>query len=147
MENKFYIAYGSNMSVSQMKHRCPDAKVLGIATLNNYKLVFRTHATIEPSPGDCVPVVLWEISPNDESRLDIYEGYPSYYKKQEMYVSARSLDGTKEYSVNATVYVMNDGHDIAIPAAFYHKSILDSYIHFGLDLTPIYKAMREASGF
>ncbi len=26
---KYYIAYGSNLSVEQMAHRCPDARIAG----------------------------------------------------------------------------------------------------------------------
>lgn len=34
MKNKkYYIAYGSNLSVEQMAYRCPDAKIAGQAVL------------------------------------------------------------------------------------------------------------------
>ena len=46
--SKMYIAYGSNLSVEQMAHRCPDAKVAGMAAIRDWKLVFRVHANIEP---------------------------------------------------------------------------------------------------
>ena len=29
MTKKYYIAYGSNLNISQMKTRCPDAKIVG----------------------------------------------------------------------------------------------------------------------
>ena len=47
--SKKYIAYGSNLSVRQMAHRCPDARIIGMAAIQDWKLVFRTHATIEPA--------------------------------------------------------------------------------------------------
>lgn len=59
MSKKYYIAYGSNLSVAQMAHRCPEAKVAGMAALKNWKLVFRIHATIEPCEGRVVPVLIW----------------------------------------------------------------------------------------
>ena len=31
---KYYIAYGSNLNVEQMRYRCPDAKVVGTAEIN-----------------------------------------------------------------------------------------------------------------
>ena len=49
--SKKYIAYGSNLSVRQMAHRCPDARIIGMAAIQDWKLVFRTHATIEPAAG------------------------------------------------------------------------------------------------
>ena len=44
--SKKYIAYGSNLSVRQMAHRCPDARIICMAAIQDWKLVFRTHATI-----------------------------------------------------------------------------------------------------
>ena len=41
MKTKLYGAYGSNMSLDQMAHRCPNAKVVGTGSLENYKLTFR----------------------------------------------------------------------------------------------------------
>ena len=78
---KYYIAYGSNLSVRQMAVRCSDAKVAGKAILPDWKLVFKVHATIEPCEGSEVPVLIWEISDRDEKYLDAYEGFPSYYVK------------------------------------------------------------------
>ncbi len=68
-------AYGSNLSVEQMAHRCPGAKIAGMAYLQDWKLVFRYHATIEPCEGRVVPVLIWEIGEQDERSLDMYEGY------------------------------------------------------------------------
>ena len=65
---KFNIAYGSNLSVEQMAFRCPDAIIAGKAVLHDWKLAFGRHATIEPCPGSEVPVLIWQISEEDESR-------------------------------------------------------------------------------
>ena len=40
-KSRFYIAYGSNLNLQQMKHRCPTAEVVGTAVLRNWKLWFR----------------------------------------------------------------------------------------------------------
>ena len=37
---KLYIAYGSNMNIEQMKHRCPTAKVVTGIYLEGYRLRF-----------------------------------------------------------------------------------------------------------
>ena len=60
---KYYLAYGSNLNVEQMKFRCPDAVPAGTCLLNNWELVFRRGVlTIEPKPGSFVPVGIWKIS-------------------------------------------------------------------------------------
>ena len=43
---KLNAAYGSNLSISQMAYRCPDAKIIGTGKINDYKLVFRYHAQL-----------------------------------------------------------------------------------------------------
>ena len=47
MNKKFYIAYGSNLSVEQMAYRAPDAELIGKAVLRDWRLLFKTHADIE----------------------------------------------------------------------------------------------------
>ena len=37
--SRYYIAYGSNLSVEQMKHRTPDAKIVGTAVLCGLSLI------------------------------------------------------------------------------------------------------------
>ena len=49
MSKRYYIAYGSNLSTRQMRYRTPDAKIAGTAVLTGWQLLFRVHATIEPS--------------------------------------------------------------------------------------------------
>ncbi len=70
MMEKLYIAYGSNLNLEQMSNRCPTAKVVGTSEIKDHKLVFRgphAHAvaTVEPCKGESVPVLVWQITPND----------------------------------------------------------------------------------
>ena len=39
--SKYYLAYGSNLSVAQMAQRCPDAVYVGTAVLTDYRLLFK----------------------------------------------------------------------------------------------------------
>ena len=76
------------MNTAQMAYRCPHARVEGTSTIPDYELVFRgpaggAVATIEPQKGCSVPVVIWSISASDEFALDIYEGFPRLYIKQD----------------------------------------------------------------
>ena len=70
-EKKYYIAYGSNLSVEQMAQRCPDARIVGQAVLEDWELAFHGCATILPNKGKNTPVLVWEISAGDEKNLDI----------------------------------------------------------------------------
>ena len=103
MNETLYFAYGSNMDLYQMNYRCPSSEVMGKVTLNDYKLAFRGHgfATVLPSPGDAVQGVLWRLTPEDERRLDFYEGYPRHYEKETVTVYA--TDGTSQ---EVMVYTM-----------------------------------------
>ena len=140
MARKLYLAYGSNLSVDQMAFRCPEAKIVGTAVLKGWKLVFRTHADIEPCNGSEVPVLIWEIKPNDERNLDRYEGYPSYYIKKDLEVT---ITDTGE-KVTAMAYVMATGRKAAVPPArHYYDIIAEGYNRFGFDKTVLEKALRE----
>ena len=116
---KLYLAYGSNLSVEQMERRCPDAKPIGKAILPEWKLVFKIHATIEPCKGSKVPVLVWKINDRDEQNLDRYEGYPSYYIKQDVELMMTDLRGRNPRPVTAMVYIMADGHRVRMPMKGY----------------------------
>ena len=80
----FYFAYGSNLNQKQMRRRCKDSRFIKKITLKNYILTFRSKygaADIEKKMGKKVYGALYNISKSDERRLDIYEEYPTLYKK------------------------------------------------------------------
>jgi len=127
-----YIAYGSNLNLSQMKHRCPTAKVIGASEIKDYELVFRgakygAVATIEPCEGSKVPVLIWSICPGDEKALDRYEGYPSFYGKEKMDIVLN------DSITSAMVYVMVPNHKLGMPSEGYKKSIEEGYVDAGFD--------------
>lgn len=51
MSNKLYFAYGSNINLSQMAYRCPDAKVVEPVVLEGYELLFRGSGP-PPKPNE-----------------------------------------------------------------------------------------------
>ena len=139
-----YLAYGSNLSEEQMKARCPDAKPVGMAALKDWKLVFRTHATIEPCEGRVVPVLIWEISEKDERNLDLYEGSPRYYRKEELQVTMTNFRGLNPKKITAMVYIMNDGHSVQIPMKGYYDTLEKAYTRFGFNKYQLELALTEA---
>lgn len=142
---RIYLAYGSNLHLGQMERRCPDAKPLGTAMLQDYQLLFRggtrgAVATVEPKEGGRVPVLLWTISARDERSLDYYEGYPFLYRKETVTVD---LDGTP---TEAMVYIMNEGRPLGAPSTVYYNTILEGYRANGLDTCYLRWGLEESLG-
>ena len=80
----YYFAYGSNLHHSQMKKRCPKCRYIKKYILNDYQLTFRSKygaCDIEKRVGKKVYGALYVISKCAEKRLDVYEEYPTLYKK------------------------------------------------------------------
>lgn len=138
INKKIYVAYGSNLHTGQMAYRCPDAKVIGTGVLENYKLSFAgwpSHgvATVTPCKGSNVPVALWSISEEDEKNLDIYEGWPALYRKEDIEVAME--DGTK---ITGMVYIMNKKYHnqtmvASAPTERYYNTIATGYDTFRFD--------------
>lgn len=142
-DNKYYLAYGSNLNLEQMAHRCPTAKPVGVTTLQDYQLLFRGRhggavATVEPIKNTSVPCLLWEITSNDEMELDRYEGFPFLYRKETVKVM---LD---EKIVEAMVYIMNEGKPLNSPSCYYYSVILQGYKSAGFDIEILKKAVEES---
>jgi len=123
--NKLYFAYGMNTNVEQMTVRCPTAVPMGKAILPDYRLEFKSYATIVPSPGDTVEGVLWTITPADEASLDLLEGYPEFYSKKHVTVR-QGID----YIV--MTYIMMPREHGHAPSVGYYSTVSEGYQHFGL---------------
>lgn len=152
MEKRYYIAYGSNLNVPQMRRRCPGATILGTATLKGWGLLFKgsqtgSYLTIEKAEGGSVPVVIWEVTEQDEKALDRYEGYPSFYYKKGIKVQYKGIRTGKRRTITAFVYIMHEDRPIGIPSALYMSTCLEGYDTFRFDrrvLMSAYDKCREA---
>ncbi len=73
---RLYFAYGSNMCVQQMQHRCPHAVALGPACLSDWSFIInpRGTAAIRPLPRGHVYGVLWSLTREGVATLDGHEG-------------------------------------------------------------------------
>ena len=139
---KFYIAYGSNLNKPQMAHRCPTARVLGASELSDWQLVFRgprgaSVATVEPKEESLVPILIWEITKEDELALDRYEGFPFFYRKESMEVL---LNGKV---VEAMIYIMNEGKPKGEPSCNYYSIIYEGYKAAGFDTNILRRALEK----
>ena len=144
MSKKLYVAYGSNLHLEQMRLRCPDATVYGAGVLKNYTLTFWGNwrrngvATVIPKLGTDVPVAVWEVSERDEENLDIYEGWPRLYRKENIEVAMD--DGSV---VTGMIYIMNEeGMRPERPSDSYYRTIATGYKIFDFDLEFL-KAARD----
>lgn len=152
---KYYLAYGSNLNVPQMRLRCPKATILGTGYIPDYELLFKgsktgSYLTIEASEGSKTPVVVWEVTDKDEKALDRYEGYPNFYYKKEFIIRYKGIRTGRRRIINAFAYIMHEERPIGIPSNFYMETCMDGYITFGFDknvLMRAYKKSLEVCGY
>lgn len=147
---KLYVAYGSNMDDAQMGVRCPDAKLFGKGWIPGYRLAFRGsltgyYATIEKGESlrGGVPVLLGLISDADETRLDRYEGFPRFYRKETIEVervmerlpdTADRIDAWTPHGIrHGLVYIMTEGSPYGTPSKRYMNPICRAYLKYGMD--------------
>ena len=145
---QYYIAYVSNLNLEQMARRCPEAEIIGTGRLEQYELEFRgregnAHANIVKQEESEVPVLLWRVSAEDEKRLDVYEGYPTYYGKELMEVEVEG----KQYK--AMLYRMQPGQERNVPALSYYQTIESGYQALGFSeeilQSAVLKSIKEMS--
>ena len=151
---RYYIAYGSNLNVRQMKFRCPTAKIVGTAVIGDYELLYKgsktgSYLTVEKKSGVSVPVAVWEVTAEDEKaldryedehNLDIYEGYPNFYYKKNMKIR---LSETGKM-IDAFVYIMHEERRFGIPTSAYVSTCKFGYTIFGFDFKYLDEAYEKS---
>lgn len=141
---QLYFAYGSNMDLDQMAYRCPKAEMVETVRLEGYRLTFAAAgsglATIFPEEGSHVDGVLWSLTGDCEKSLDLYEGYPDFYDKQEITVKNK---GGRE--IKAIVYIMTKDYmqNFNPPGRSYLTGILKGCRQNQIPTEPILKAARK----
>ena len=129
-----YFAYGSNLNHFQMKRRCKDSLFLKKMNLKDFKLTFRSKyraADIEKNKDSLVPGGLFEISKSDEKKLDVYEDYPTLYKKHYFYY----------YGKKVMTYTMNKKTPFRYPTERYLNIVKQGYKDCKLNLKFLRKAL------
>ena len=130
-----YFAYGSNLNHFQMKRRCKDSIFIKKFELKGYKLNFRSKyraADIEKKKNSIVPGGLFKISKSDEKKLDLYEDFPTLYRK--IYF--------QYYNKKVMTYFMNRKSDFRYPTERYLNVIKQGYKDCGLDKSYLIKALK-----
>ena len=133
-----YFAYGSNLNHFQMKRRCKNSVFLKKINLKDFKLNFRSEyraADIEPKKNSIVPGALFQISKNDEKKLDVYEDYPILYKKYFFFY----------YGKKVMTYTMTKKTTFRFPTERYLNIVKRGYKDCKLDIKYLNKSLL--SGF
>jgi hypothetical protein len=125
----YHFAYGSNLDPFQMRVRCPDARLIGIARLDGFRVCFPRRSrvrdsaviSIEPAEGESVWGVIYELDVEDLQRLDDREGFiktrdPSLNQRNRITVRVENPEGQ---SMVAEVYVAVPSADPGLPSAHY----------------------------
>ena len=131
-----YFAYGSNLNHFQMKRRCKDSIYIKKINLRDFNLTFRSKyraADIERKKNSIVPGALFEISKNDERKLDVYEDYPVLYKKYYFYY----------YGKKVMTYLMVKKTPFTFPTEKYLNVVKKGYKDCNLDKKYLYKALKS----
>jgi gamma-glutamylcyclotransferase (GGCT)/AIG2-like uncharacterized protein YtfP len=123
-----YAAYGSNLDPEQMRIRCPHSPSRGSGWLEGWRLTFGGEelgwegslATVVEDRSHRVFVMLYDVSPQDESTLDEIEfATTGLYRK--IRVRVDTLDGAGV----AWLYVL-DGYEGGLPSARYLGVMADA---------------------
>ena len=155
MKKRYYIAYGSNLNIRQMRRRCPGATILGTANLRGWELLFKgsktgSYLTIEECEGGTVPVVIWDVTPADEAALDRYEGFPSFYYKKEIRLQYKGIRTGKRRTVTAFAYIMHEDRPVGVPSQYYMATYMEGYETFRFDrkvLAAAYEKCERMCGY
>ena len=116
-----------NTNLTQMAARCPGAVCLGPAWIDNYALVFRHFADIEPEADSYCDGVLWEITDDNLVALDALEGYPYHYTRFSVVVN------TDRGTNTALVYQMVDQSFEQPPSNHYFNTVYEGYEQNNVD--------------
>ena len=89
----FYFAYGSNLDPDQMRSRCPDHHVVGLAALRDHRLIFPLFsnrwgggvASVQLHHGATVWGMLYELTEHDLDSLDEHEGFRAHGDQDNVY--------------------------------------------------------------
>ena len=148
MQTKLYLAYGSNLNLRQMAHRCPGAELLGYTYLEDTRLIYRGslsgyYLSIEPAGGSRTPCGVFRITPQDERSLDRYEGYPELYGKV-IYrgLPLYAMDGTRRPgTIDAMAYQLPVSAPAGLPIPDYIRICAEGYRDFRFDIAYLDQAL------
>lgn len=126
----FYFAYGSNLSLKQMKERVPGAKPRFRAVLPNYTVVFAGYsrrwrggtASLRAMTGARLKGAVYELTEAEMRVLDRHEDCPNTYQR----LSVKVVTEDDEF-VDAVTYIMRKHAEETKPSQEYLAMIRQGY--------------------
>jgi len=131
-------SYGMNTSIQGMRARCPLARRLGKAVLNGYRFDFHHHADVSPDLDSDVHGLLWQLDEESLGHIDMVEGYPTYYEREEVWVDC---DDGNQYL--AWVYYMATEGDFDMPDEGYLSVVHQGYVENGIPVKQLWTALER----
>ncbi len=139
-----YFAYGSNMSRSQMRERCPEHECLGMAVLPDHALCFPRSSPVRlcgvaglaEQPGSQVWGVVYRLSERDLHALDKREGYdparPAHVNRYDRRTVRVLMDGA---TLECLTYFARSEAGQHVPSTDYLRTIIVGAEENGLPTT------------
>lgn len=122
-----YFAYGSCMSLQDLRRTEKKAQLVGVGRLYGFKLAFTRWSAgrgggvadvIKGKPDDFVEGVIFAVP--DWKALDIREGYPTCYKRKKIVVH----DITNDETIDAITYVVTKKASVEYQPSYEYTSII-----------------------
>lgn len=134
----YYFGYGMNTNIDGMTRRCPDARSLGAAVVDNWEFRFAYHADVVPKEGARTVGVLWEITDRCLLSLDALEGYPHYYERKIVPVTFR------DQQYDSIMYYMTPNNLDAPPPTSYWEMLMQGYAEHGVSRRQLWLALERS---
>ena len=139
MQKRYYIAYGSNLNIRQMRMRCPHARVVGTAVIKDYELLFQGkpygslsyHRTEEGRSGSRCS--MGKLRNRMRRHLTATKDSQYFITRRKWNWTSREYGRGRYGEGSAFVYIMHEERKIGVPSLSYVSTCLQGYISFGFD--------------
>lgn len=140
--SKYFFAYGTNITQTELDKHCPGATLVGYGMLNNYRLEFRGYsghaiAHLAKKKGEVLPVTIWELPPESKYTIENYEKFPYIYKKEKI---KALMNGKK---VKGIVYLNKQELPQGMPSEEYLNALKQAYAEVDFDEYYINSALER----
>jgi len=123
----FYAAYGANLDPARMQERCPHSPLHSVGWLQGWRLTFGGEdfgwdgslATIVEDHFEQVFVAVYDVTEEDASALDSWEGPAGLFRKTRLRVDTMSGE------LVCWAYVL-DAYEGGLPSASYLGMLADA---------------------
>jgi len=120
-----------------MADRCPRAKCLGRAWIEDYGFRWRKWADIEISRDEYTVGVVWQLDDEELSKLDEFEHYPTHYFRQRVIIQ-RSQD-----TMTGWAYMMTNQDFQELPSDSYLLLLQQGYDENDLSTEQLDRALER----